>query len=386
MHGFSLLMSDTGSFATIQDFWRALLPAARADQPCVYTRYKERFRPCSYKELNAQAHCAAAYLMDQGLLKGQKVGLLTPPHLSAMVFDLALQYVGAIGVHLPSALSGDEIQRIAQEEKFQFLFVGDHSTYLYHKEFAELKPQIKGVLLETEDAEGLSPESLITFDIVVLRGKSVWREQMEVVNDMKSAVNGSDTYALFPKGPEDVSAFKAVTYNKVLKDMAQARQHIVQLNTTTVVATTSEERYLHHIYGSFAPIAAGSPLYLISPESLSAEIAGDIKPSQLVGTPSDIEQMYQRLPEHFLGKPAQADLDKAQELIDVRETAAEAGKKPPFMKNMKYKTHNLRLYKQVRKKLGGQLNAIVCDYQEPEHKISRFMRECGFDIQVMEQP
>jgi len=379
-------MSDTGSFATIQDFWRALLPAARADQPCVYTRYRERFRPCSYKELNAQAHCAASYLMDQGLLKGQKVGLFTPPHLSAMVLDLALQYVGAIGVHLPGTLSTQEVEHIAQRENFQFLFVGDHATYLEHQEFAGLKPQLKGILLETEDAEGLSPESLITFDIVVLRGKSVWREQMEVVNDMKSAVKSSDIYALFPKSPDTPTDYRTVTFQQVLNDLGQAREQIAEQKSTNVVATTPEERYLHHIYGSFAPIAAGSPLYLISPENLSAEIAGDIKPSRLVGTPHDIEKMYQRLPEHFLGKPAQADLDKAQALIDIREEAAEAGKKPPFMKNMKYKTHNLRLYKQVRKKLGGQLHAIVCDYQEPEHKISRFMRECGIEIQVMEQP
>lgn len=378
-------MSETGSYDTIQQFWQGLLPPDRADQPCLYTRYKERFRPCSYKDLNAQAHCAASFLMDRGLLKGQTVGFLSPPHLSAIVFDLALQFVGAIGIHLPASLTSEEIEQLAHKHQFQFLFVGDHSTYSYHKEFTNLKPSLKGLFLETEDAEGLSPEKLITFDIMVLRGKVIWREQMELINDVKASVSSSDTYAMFPKSPEQETEMAPILYQKVLSDLSEAKQSLQPNgNEVNILATTSNDRYLHHIFGTFAPIANHRPLYLISPDSLNAEITASIKPGQLVGTPSDIEKMYQMLPENFLGKAGETDLNKAQELIDIREEAAQAGKKPPFLKNVKYRTHNLRLYKQVRKKLGGQLTRIVCDYQEPDHKISRFIRECGIDIQVME--
>lgn len=377
-------MSETSPYDTIQQFWQGLLPPDRADQPCLYTRHKERFRPCSYKDLNAQAHCAASFLMDRGLLKGQTVGFLSPPHLPAIIFDLALQFVGAIGVHLPASLSTAEIEQLASEHQFQFLFVGDHSTYTYHKEFHSLKPRLKGIFLETEDAEGLAPDNLITFDIMVLRGKVVWREQMELVNEMKAAVTAEDAYAMFPKSPEKATDMVPILYKKVLKDLTSARQNLQASDKVNIVATTPDDRYLHHIFGTFAPIANNRPLYLISPDSLNAEITADIRPGQLIGTPADIEKMYQSLPDHFLGKAGETDLNKAQELIDIREEAAQAGKKPPFMKNMKYRTHNLRLYKQVRKKLGGQLTQIVCDYQEPEHKISRFIRECGIEIQVME--
>ena len=376
-------MNESVPYETIQQFWQGLLPRDRADQPCLYTRYKERFRPCSFKDLNAQAHCAASFLMDRGLLKGQTVGILSSPHLSAIVFDLALQFVGAIGVHLPADLSSEEIQKLALEHKFQFLFVGDHQTYVQHKEFEPLKSHLKGLFLETEDAEGLSPEKLITFDIMVLRGKVVWREQMEMVNDMKSAVKGQDIYAMFPKTPGSHKEMAVVEYDKVLKDLNAARQSLDPTGTTNVLATTSDDRYLHHIYGTFAPIVSYRPLYLIAPDSLNAEITADVRPGHLVGTPSGIELMYQLLPEHFLGKAGESDLDKAQELLDLRQEAADQGKKTPFMKNVKYRTHNQRLYKQVRKKLGGQLVQIVCDYQEPEAKVSRFIRECGIEIQVM---
>ncbi len=377
-------MSESGPYETIQQFWQGLIPPDRADQPCLYTRYKERFRPCSYKDLNAQAHCAASFLMDRGLLKGQTVGFLSPPHLSAIIFDLALQFVGAIGIHLPASLSTSEIESLAEEHQFQFLFVGDHSTYSYHHEFHNLKPALKGIFLETEDAEGLSPDNLITFDIMVLRGKVIWREQKELVNEMKAAVTGEDAYAMFPSSPDQATDMVPILYQKVLQDLSAARQSLANSDQVNIVATTSNDRYLHHIFGTFAPIANNRPLYLISPDSLNAAITADIRPGQLVGTPSDIEKMYQLLPDHFLGKAGETDLSIAQELIDIREEAAQSGKKPPFMKNMKYRTHNLRLYKQVRKKLGGQLTQIVCDYQEPEHKISRFIRECGIEIQVME--
>ena len=258
-------MSETGSYGTIQQFWRGLLPTGRADQPCLFTRYKEQFRPCSFKDLNAQAHCAASFLMDRGLLKGQTVGLLSPPHLSSIVFDLALQFVGAIGVHLPADLTLEEIEALATEHKFQFLFVGNHQTYQHYQEFNSLKPQLKGLFLETEDAEGLSPEKLITFDIMVLRGKVVWREQMEMVNDMKSAVNARDIYAMFPDASSGKGEMTHVTYEKVLKDLNQARQSLT--DQSNVLSMTSDDRYLHHIAGTFAPIVSQNPLYLINPEA-----------------------------------------------------------------------------------------------------------------------
>ncbi len=377
-------MIKTGPYETIQQFWQGLLPADRADQPCLYTRYRERFRPCSYKDLNAQAHCAASFLMNRGLQKGQTVGFLSPPCLSAIIFDLALQFVGAVGIHLPASLSTAEIERLAEKYQFQFLFVGDHSTYSYHREFSNLKSALKGFFLETEDADGLSSDNLMTFDVMVLRGKNIWREQKEFVKEMKSAVRSGDVYAMFPKSPEEPTEMVPIRYQKVLRDLSTARESLVAGNRVNIVATTSDDRYLHHIFGTFAPIANHHPLYLISPDSLNAVITADIRPGQLVGTPSDVEKMYQLLPDQFLGKAGETDLSKAQKLIDIQEEAARSGKKPSFMKNMKYRSHNQRLYKQVRKKLGGQLTQIVCDYQEPEHKVSRFIRECGIEIQVID--
>ena len=188
---------------------------------------------------------------------------------------------------------------------------------------------------------------------------------------------------MFPRSPESPEQMEAVTYAKVLADLDAAKESLGSGEGAGVLATTTDDRYLHHIFGSFAPIANHRPLYLLPMEAFSPTIAGDIRPAHLVGTTGNIVQMYEALPSSFLSKNGESDLEKAQALIDIREEAGKEGKKPPFMKNVKYRQHNLRLYKQLRKKLGGQLEQIVCDFQEPEHKISRFIRECGIEIQVM---
>ena len=102
----------------------------------------------------------------------------------------------------------------------------------------------------------------------------------------------------------------------------------------------------------------------------------------MVLQPGDIETIYERLPAHFLGKDDPKPIEKAQELIEIRETAKAEGKKTPFFKNVKYKSHNKGLYKQVRKRMGGQLAALICDHDEPDARTARFFRECGLPIEV----
>lgn len=366
----------------IQDIWRSLLPRDIADQPCLYTWRKNRFQSSSFKDLNAQAHCAAAFLMDSGLQKGDVLAVLSEPSLPLLAIDLALQFLGGVGLYLPGDLNTAQVEEAVKAHKARFVFVGDHESYLQHGELAALKPELKKIFLETEDAEGLSSEKLITYDIMVLRGKSVWREQAQRLADCKEAVQSDDTYALFAHNPKSPLKFAPVRYARVLEHLHTAQARIADFPTGSVLTLASTDRYLQHIHGGFAPLSVHRPLYILDADQLAADHCTTCKPALLVGQPQDIETIYERLPAHFLGKDDPKPIEKAQELIEIREAAQAEGKKAPFFKNLKYKSHNKGLYKQIRKKLGGQLGVVICDHDEPQKHIARFFRESELPIEV----
>lgn len=366
----------------IQDFWQSLLPRDKADQPCLYTWRKERFQACSFKDLNAQAHCAAAFLMDSGLQKGGVLAVISEASMPLLAVDLALQFLGATGLYLSPDLPQKDITNAIRQHKAQFVFVGEHETFARLGELAALKPELKTIFLNTEDAEGLSAEKLITFDIMVLRGKSVWREQAQRLADCKEAVSSEDTYGLFAHNPKNPTKFAPVRFARVLEHFDQAQERIQQFPQGGILSLAGAHRYIQHIHGAFAPLAIHRPLYLLEAEALSSDQCATAKPAMIVAEAQDIEAIYDRLPEHFLGKADPKPLIKAQELIDIREEAEAAGKKAPFFKNLKYKSHNHSLYKQIRKRMGGHLGVLTCDHDEPQRQTARFFRECGLPIEV----
>lgn len=370
------------SFDRIQDFWQSLLPREIADQPCLYTWRKNRFQASSYKDLNAQANCAAAYLMDKGLQKGGVLAVISEASFSLLALDLGLQYLGATGLYLDPDLPQEELFQAIRAHGAQFVFVGEQDKYIALGELAELKPELKGVFLETEDADGLSSDKLVTFDIMVLRGKIAWREQAPRLADCKAAVGPDDTYALFAHNPKNPLAFAPVRYARVLEHLKQATESLEALPKGGVLSLAKPNRYLYHVHGSFAALANQRLLYLAHAEQLATDQFLEAKPAMLVALPSDIQVLYDHLPDRFLGKPDPKPIEKAQELIDVFEEAQAAGKKPPFMKKMKYNAHNKGLYKQVRKRMGGQLGLLVSDHDEPERRTSRFFREAGLSLEA----
>lgn len=364
----------------IQDIWASLNPLGKADQPCLYTWDKNRFRSVSFKDLNAQAHCAAGYLYANGLQPGQRVAFLTGQSLSAIVMDLAVQFLGGVGLHLPEDIAIGEMDRLVRENEVQFIFVGDHQNYLRLEQLQSTKGMVKGVFLETPDAEGLSAEKLVTFDIMVMRGKAVWREEVQELNARKAAVQPDDTYGLFAHNPAMRLQFAPVRFRRMLEHLHEAHTRL-EKQSAPVFSTISPDRYLQHIHGSLAPLSYHRPLYLIETERLDTDLANDAHPGQLVALPAHLEDLYQRLPADFLKKPDGKMLEKAQELIDIREAAQQEGKKAPFMKNFRYKTHNQSLYKQVRKRLGGSLTSMISDHDEPQATTTRFFRECGLEVE-----
>ncbi len=366
----------------IQDIWSQLNPRGKADQPCLYSWKKGRFQPVSFKDLNAQAHCAAGYLMSKGLQPGQTVALLAAPSFSGIVMDLAVQLLGGVGLHLPQDLELADVTRAVREHKAQFIFVGDHENYLRLGQLETLKPDVKGLFLDTEDAEGLSAEKLVTFDIMVMRGKAVWREEVQELNARKEAVELDQVYGLFAHNPKNRLQFAPVRFRRFLTHLKEAHERLAQ-ETAPVVATLTPDRYLQHVHGSIAPLSFHRGLYLLRPEEMDTQVALDAKPAWMVALPKDIELLYDRIPAHFLQKPDDKSLEKAQAILDIREAAEKEGKKAPFGKRIQYKTHNQSLYKQVRKRLGGQLTHLLSDHDQPNRPTTRFFQECGLQVDAM---
>jgi long-subunit acyl-CoA synthetase (AMP-forming) len=160
----------------LEKFWEALIPMHHGEKPCLYRHGRIDGAMMSYKDLYAHGHCAAAYLMIQGLQHGDPVVILSGHTADYLILDIALQYLGAINITLPEDVATETLHRICERYEARFVFMPDARTLLHHKELATIKPQLAAILVGNDDLEGLESSKLIAFDRLVTIGKTAWRE------------------------------------------------------------------------------------------------------------------------------------------------------------------------------------------------------------------
>ena len=116
----------------IQEFWNGFMPKGEAQNPILWHRHRDSWRAVSYKDLNAQANCVAAFLMARGLKKGDAVAAMARQSVDHIVLDLALQFLGAVQVSLPLDTSLKALNRLMDEYQFRFIYYGKAAIFQGH--------------------------------------------------------------------------------------------------------------------------------------------------------------------------------------------------------------------------------------------------------------
>jgi long-chain acyl-CoA synthetase len=362
----------------VQEFWKGFVPAGEAQNPILWHRRRDSWRSISYKDLNAQANCAAAFLMARGLKKGDAVAVLAKRSVDYLVLDLALQFLGAVNLTLHPDTSLDAIKRLNHTHRFRFIYYGDASTFQAHGQLEQLKPSLHTVMVSGEDVEGLDADKVVTFDRVVGLGKSDWRESAPQLNDMKAAVTTRDTYTLeySAAGTDHV---REVSFGEMLS-LVETATGIYQEQGVRLVFNHLHPHQLHlRTHGIFPAIRLKSHCYLLPSGDLQQSHFAELRPQALVTDAAGLNRLHAQLPE-FMGNGAEKAFEKARAVVDRREEALSQGKKDPFFNRIRYRTGNRKLYRRVVSTLGGQFNSLVCEPGQPDPVAKRFFQECGITM------
>ncbi|MEM6268039.1 MAG: AMP-binding protein [Bacteroidota bacterium] len=361
----------------VQEFWQGFLPTGEAQNPILWHQRRGTWRSLSYKDLNAQAHCAAAFLMARGLKKGDAVGLVARQSVDYVVLDLALQFLGAVNVTLPSDLPLDALHRLCDAYHFRFVHYSDVAAFQQHGQLEILKPRLHTVLISGEDVDELDAEKVVTFDRVVELGKIDWREQSRELTAMKRAVTPEDIYAVSPR-IGDPEAARPVTFGQMLAAVNHSETIFQEQSVRVAFLATAPQQQHSRTHGIFPAVRRQAACYLLPEHDLQPDFFRELHPHALITDTVHAEQLYQALPEFLGGGPvSEKAIAKAHEILDRRDQALAEGKKDPFMNRVRFRTGNKKLYRKVISALGGQFNTLICAPTAPAPPTQRFLTECG---------
>lgn len=369
----------------LERFWEALIPMHHGEKPCLYRHGRVDGALMSYKDLYAHGHCAAAYLMVQGLQHGDPVVILSGHTADYLILDLALQYLGAINITLPVDVDTDTLFHICARYEARFVFVPDAQTLLHHRELDAIKPQLAAILVGNDDLEGLESSKLIAFDRLVAIGKTAWRESAPQLRHRKQSVRPSDLYALVVPEEGPSGDFEPLSFKALMENIADAEAAFNKVQAKALVSILQPYRVLHRSYGTYGAMKARTPIWLYPMEALKAEFFASVQPTVFSADPAHIRALYDLLPQ-LIGKDPNAAkaaakaIQKAHEVIAKKVEAEAQGKPNPFFNRIRYRFRNRKVYGKARVALGSRLQLIVCDGPGLDREANIFFTECGITI------
>jgi long-chain acyl-CoA synthetase len=376
------------TLSELERFWQDIVPTLHSEKPCLYRHGQHEQAYMSYKDFYAHAHCAAAYLMNQGLQHNDPVVILSANSADYLILDLALQYLGGINITLPSDIAPEDLVEISRRYDVRFIFVPDAATLRRHNELAEIKSQLQAIVVGTDELEGLETQKLIALDRLVAIGKTAWREGAPLLRDRKHKVRPSDLYALV--FPEDGAHgdFEPMTFKALMNNVDIAYKMYGNKPEGALVSLLEPHRILHRSFGAYGSMRSRMPLWIYPAEALDGAFFQKVNPEVIVGSPAQISAIYHNIPA-LVGKDANAQkkvakaIQKAHQVLDRKVDAESQGKKNPFFNRLRYRFSNKKTYSKARVGLGGKMTFFIGDLGDIDGAARVFLTECGFKI---EQP
>ncbi|TVQ03517.1 MAG: long-chain fatty acid--CoA ligase [Balneolaceae bacterium] len=237
----------------------------------------------------------AAYLLSQGIEKGDRVAILSENRYEWAVTDLAIQMTGAINVSLYSTLPSNQCEFILQDSGAKIFFVSSGIQLKKALEIFDSCPDLKRIIAydEPKVQKYLSNDYVKLFDTVCAAGL---KAETLYADEFKRRVNQTK--------PQDVTTlvYTSGTTGKPKGAMLTHRNIVSNVKAIhEVIAIDENDRCLSflplcHTFertaGYYAALAGGVEIYYAESVDTVAKNMTEAKPTIIVSVPRLFEKMY----------------------------------------------------------------------------------------------
>jgi len=250
---------------------RVFLPRRRADLD----------EPVTFDTLLRDVGVLATALLDLGIERGDRVGLMAENRYEWLLIDLALASLGAPDVPRGSDTTPREMQFILRHSGSRFCFAEDDRTAEEILTMRAELPGLEGVIVMADSTE---VDGAMTLGELMKRGRTLLDASAEALQQARDAVEPEDLLTIvYTSGTTADPKGVMLTHSNVLANIRE---------TSKLLHITEEDSLLSvlpawHMYErimDYLALALGGKLIYTDPRHIKQDLA-DIKPTMFAAVP-----------------------------------------------------------------------------------------------------
>lgn len=237
----------------------------------------------------------ASFMLTKGIVKGDRVAILSENRYEWSVVDMALHLVGAVNVALYSTLPADQCEYILQDSGSKLFFV---STGIQLKKAVDVFDNCPD-LLSVVAFEVPKNKSLLTKDYLILydeakeKGKEVLEANTSEISKRVESVVESDLATLiYTSGTTGKPKGAMLSHRNICTNVHSSLDRIPVQETDRLLSFLPLCHAFERTGGYYAVLAAGAEIYYAESVDTVAKNLPEVNPTIVVSVPRLFEKVY----------------------------------------------------------------------------------------------
>jgi long-chain acyl-CoA synthetase len=349
---------------TVATLWDRLLQHVDHETPFIFADPTGPRYQLTYREMNAKAHCLAAFLMMKGIQTGQCVAVLGERHPLYACFDLATQLGGTVNMTLDPEWADAETEALLTETNAVAILIPTYEAYRSRKalydRFAARLP-ILCHCLRPDDVQ--EDDRIMLLENALVQGNVYWREHYAEMKDLKANIRPSDVATLAFSRTGGVLTGVVLSQMNLIAAVLGLADRLQQLSESPRISSTlGPSDITERTAGLYLNWwLRGTFHYLADNAKLPSFIANE-RPTYLLASPSSLADLQTCIEVDF-----RARYWIRRRWLNGALTAAKAfllGKqekgKLPFGLKLKYGWYNRQVLRPIKQRYLSSVRYIFC--------------------------
>ncbi|MFH1225767.1 MAG: long-chain fatty acid--CoA ligase [bacterium] len=323
----------------------------------VYWKSKGDWFSFRYGEFLDQVDSLAGGLLKIGVIKGERLGILSENRPEWLMVDLALNKIGSVSVPIHATANQQLIEHILRDSGAKFLAISQN-LFLKHQSAIDGLTGLEKIIILAEQTE-VNKEKIILFKDLLKVGKI--EETFGESQDLASII--------YTSGTTGEAKGVMLSNHNFLANVAAANQRVKILAEDKFLSFMPLSHVLERTAGSYAAIFNGAAIAYAEGIKQLVDNLKEVKPTILISVPKIFEKMYEKITNGIKEKN-----------VLVRKFFFWSLKRKP--KSLGSWLADKLIYHKIRKVLGGHLRFAISGGASIDEKILRFFKHIG--VKVME--
>ncbi len=340
---------------------------------------EEEYSTITWDEVYDDVRALAAYLIENGIQRGEQVALLSENRYEWAVVDLALQLIGAVNVSLYSTLPAEQCRYILQDSEAKLFFVSTGIQLKKALKVFDECPQLNYIVAfdQPKVESYLEPKYVSLFENVMQKGRKLRKIHQKEIEQRPASVQSQDIATLiYTSGTTAAPKGVMLTHHNIVSNIKAAHQHLDIYESDRCLSFLPLCHSFERTAGYYAMIAGGAEIHYAESIDTVAKNMTEAHPTIVLSVPRLFEKIYSLVTKSVEEGPA---FKKA-----IFEWALETGKKYSTGKrglvSFQKKVADKLVFDKLKERTGGKIRFFVSGGAALPAEIGRFFMAAGLNI------